>query len=78
MHNLLLSEYCKLGNFRDSFVSQTPLKDLFAMLKIRDDLPVSVNDSVISPFFSRILFSRNFAYAKFREHKPSRKFPNLQ
>ena len=32
------------------------------------DLPISVNDRVISAF-REILFSRNFAYAKFRENK---------
>ena len=37
-------------------------------------LPITVFDSD----FARILFSRNFAYAKFRDNKPSRKFPNLK
>ena len=35
---------------------------------LRQDLPISINDRVIC-HFARVLFSRNFAYAKFRENK---------
>ena len=48
--------------------------------RLEHDLPTSVNDRAISPFrnFARVLFSRNFAVAKFRENKTSRKILNLQ
>ena len=36
--------------------------------RLRQDLPISINDTVIVPFREG-LFSRNFAYAKFRENK---------
>ena len=39
------------------------------------DLPISVNDRMISHHFARVTFSRKFAYAKI---KPLQKFPNLQ
>ena len=36
--------------------------------RLRQDLPISINHRVILPFREG-LFSRNFAYAKFRENK---------
>ena len=51
---------------------QIALKHIFLAIKIRKkkcDLPIPVNDRVISEIFVRILFSLNFAHAKFRENK---------
>ena len=36
-------------------------------LRLRHDLPISVNDRV-NCYFARVLFSQNFAYAKFRKN----------
>ena len=47
-------------------------------LRLGHDLPISVNDRVISAFLrGRGLFSRNFAYAKFRENKTLAKVSDL-
>ena len=54
---------CKSGNFRENLISRIALKDIGL------DLHISVIDSD----FARILYSRNFAYAKFREIKTSAK-----
>ena len=77
-----LSEYkihnCKSGNFREDFIFADSVKRHICDAKISrlgHDFTISENDS---DFREMILFSRNFAYAKFREYKPSRKFPNLQ
>ena len=42
-------------------------------LPLGHDLPLSVNDRVISPFHE-ILFSRNLAYAKFHKNKTLEKY----
>ena len=36
-------------------------------MRLGHDLPISVNDELFR-FFARIVFSRNFAQAKFREN----------
>ena len=56
--------------------SRMAFKGTFSMLKIPRFTSIR-KDKVLSPF-ARDLFSRNSASAKFRENKPSRKFPNLQ
>ena len=66
--------YCKFENFRENFIlAKRHICDV-KKSRLRHDLPISVNDSD----FARILFSRNFAYAKLWNIKPSLKFPNLQ
>ena len=73
-------DYCRFGNFREDFIFANSITRHISDVKnslIRQDLPKSINVRVILPFREG-LFSRNFAYAKFREIKSSRKFPNLQ
>ena len=70
--------YCKCGNFRENLIFANSVKRHICDVKnsrLCHDLPTWVNDRMILPFREG-LFSRNFAYAKFRENKPSRKFPN--
>ena len=61
-------EYCKFGNFRENFIFENSDKRHICdvkKLRLGYDLPVSVNDRFAQ--IVRISFSRNFAYAKFRE-----------
>ena len=63
--------YCKFGNFRENLIFAYSVKRHICdvkNLRLRYDLPISVNDRVILPF-REDLISRNFAYAKFREYK---------
>ena len=58
------------GNFRGNFIFANSVKRHISDVKNSQpghDLPVSVNGSHLA--ISRVLFSRNFAYAKFRENK---------
>ena len=74
--------YCRFGNFRENFVFANSFKRHISDVKdsrLRQDLPISINDRVILPFRVGFIFpklricevslSRNFAYAKFRENK---------
>ena len=64
--------YFKFGNFRENFIFANSVKRHICDVKnsqLEYGLPVSGNERVISPFRE---------CAKFRENKPSRKFPNLQ
>ena len=77
--------YCKSGIFCENFIFTNRVKRHTCICDARKlwlghDLPISVNDRVISHFSisQGFYFSRNFAYAKFHENKPSRKFLNLQ
>ena len=66
-----LYAFCKFGNFRENSIFANGVERHICDVKNsrqRHDLPISVNDRVISPFHEG-LFSRNFAYAKFRENK---------
>ena len=45
--------------------------------RLSHDLPMSINERV-NCYFARVKFSRNFAYAKFRENISLTKIPNLQ
>ena len=63
--------YWRFGNFRKNFIFANSIKRHitdFKNSRLRQDLPISINDRVILPFREG-LFSRNFAYAKFRENK---------
>ena len=71
--------YCKSGNFRENFIFANSFKRHIREAKnsrLRHDLHMSVNDRVISAF-TRILFSRNFAYAKFCENKTLAKISEI-
>ena len=46
------------------------------ILQIGHDLPISINDILISPFREDFIFMK-LAYAKFRKNKTLAKFPNL-
>ena len=62
---------CKFGTFRDNFIFANSVKTHICDVENSRqgrDLPLSVNDRVISPIREDI-FSRNFTQAKFRENK---------
>ena len=64
-----LRDTVKFGTFRENFIFMKSVKRHIYDVKnsrLGHDLPTSVND--ISPFREG-LFSRNFAYAKFRKNK---------
>ena len=68
-----MAEYFTFGNFGENFIFANSAKRLIFHAKnsrIGHNLPVSVNGTVLSSFCE--------AFLKFRENKPSRKFPNLQ
>ena len=59
------------GNFRENFIFANSIKRHISderNSRLRQDLPISINDRVILPFREGFI-SRNFAYAKFRENK---------
>ena len=61
-----------VGNFRDNFIfANNEKRHIWDVIKSRlwHDLPISVNDKMISPFREDYIFTKL---------KPSRKFPNLQ
>ena len=67
----ILLTYCKFGNFHENFIFENGHKIHICDIKksrLWHDLPISVNDRVISPFRADFI-SRTFAYAKFRENK---------
>ena len=60
--------YCKFGNFSENliFAKSVKIHIKFVTLKfstVGHDLTISEDDRVISPF-PKVLFSRNFAFAK--------------
>ena len=70
------SDYCIFRNFGENFIFANSVKIHICDVKnsrLRHDLPTSVNDRVILPFFVRVIFPRNFAY-KFGENKTHKKF----
>ena len=63
--------YCKFGNFRENFIFAKNVKRQKSDTqnsRLRHDLHVLVN-SRLNLLFREGFFSRNFAYAKFRENK---------
>ena len=54
--------YWLFGNVRENFVSAKSIKSIFAKLKknatIRHDLPISVNNRVISQFCEDFVFTK--------------------
>ena len=72
-----MSAYCKFGNFCEIFIFPNNIKSQIYDAKISrlwHDLPISVNDRVISPFREDFIFMR---YAKFRENEPLTKISKL-
>ena len=70
----LIIVYCKFRNFRENFIFANSVKRDICDIKnsrLRHDLPISVNDEVISRGFY-------FHETSFPNIKPSQKFPNLQ
>ena len=71
--------YCESVNVRENIIFANGVERHICDVqnsRLGHNLPVSVNDRMISPFREDCI-SRNFAFAKFRENKPSRKFPYL-
>ena len=61
--------YCKSGNFRENFIFANSVKRHICdakNLRLGHDLPISVNDRVISPFREDFIFTK---LAKFRKNK---------
>ena len=53
--------YCKSGNFRENFIFTNSVKRHICDAKnsrLGHDLPVSVNDRVISPFLEDLIFTK--------------------
>ena len=60
--------YCRFGNFRYNFIFLNGVKDIFAVLKIRDKGIIYLYQSQQSDLA--------ISQGLFRENKPSQKFPN--
>ena len=63
---MLHMKYCKFGNFRENFIFANSVKRHICDVKnsrLRHDIPISVNDRVISPF------REDFVFTKLRENK---------
>ena len=59
--------YCRLGNFREKFIFANSIKRHISDVKssrLRQDLPISINDRVILPLRVGFIFPK-----KFRENK---------
>ena len=70
------TEYCSFGNFRGNFVFAKSIIIHISVVKnsrLRQDLPISINDRVILPFREG-LFSRNFACEVSRKLSPRENF----
>ena len=68
----LMDRYCRFEYFHENFIFANSIKRHISDVKksrLRQDLPISINDRVILPF------REGFIFAKI---KSSRKFPNLQ
>ena len=66
---MIMRMYCESGNFRESLIfANSDLRHICDNSRLGLDLPILVNGSDLA-IFARILFSQNFAYAKFRENK---------
>ena len=66
-------QYCNFGIFRENFILAYSVKTHICNVENSQkgrDLPISVNDRVISPIREDFIFTKlNFVYAKFRENK---------
>ena len=64
--------YCRFGNFRESFIFANCIKRHISDVKksrLRQDLPISINDRVILPFREGFKFRENKVLAKISEFK---------
>ena len=69
--------YCKIRNFRDNFIFANSVKTHICDVRFSGqerDLPLSVNERVISPICEGFIFMKR----SFTKINPSRKFPKLQ
>ena len=66
-------KYCRFGNFRENFIFANSNKRHISDVKnsrLRQDLPISINERVILPFREGFIFTKlRIAYAKFHENK---------
>ena len=63
--------YCRFGNFRENFIFANSITRLISGVensRLRQDLPISINERVILPFRESFIFTK-LRYAKFRENK---------
>ena len=70
--------YCKFENFRENFIFANGVKRHICdvkNLRQRQDLPISVNHRVISPFHEGF-FHETSHMRSFNKIKPSQKYPN--
>ena len=73
-------KYCRFKNFRDNFIFANCIKRHYSDVKnsrLRQDLPISINDRVILPFREGFIFTK-LRMRSFAKIKSSRKFQNLQ
>ena len=57
----LIVIYCRFGNFRENFIFANSIKRHISDVKksrIRQDLPLSINDRVILPFREGFIFTK--------------------
>ena len=70
-------DYCKFGNFRENFIFANSVKthicDVKKLQKWRD-LPISVNERVISPIREGFIFYETSHMRSFAKIKPSQNF----
>ena len=61
MHSGDKFEYCLFGNFRENFIFANSIKRHISDVKksrIKQDLPLSINDRVILPFREGFIFTK--------------------
>ena len=74
---LSLSYHCRFGYFRENFILVNSIKRHISDVKISrlmQDLPISINERVISPFREGFIFICEVS----QKIKSTRKFPDLQ
>ena len=79
----VIEQYCRFGNFRENLIFAKSIKIHISVVKnsrLRQDLPISVNDRVILPFREGFIFTKlRICYMRsFAKINSSWKFSNLQ
>ena len=77
----LVRRYCGFGNFRENFIFANSIKMHISDVKnsrLRQDLPLSINDRVILPIHEGFYFHKTSLMPSFAKIKSSRIFSNLQ
>ena len=74
--------YCKFGNFREHFIFANSAKRHICDVKesrLWHDLPISVNDRMISPYREDFIFTKMRSFAKInpRENFANLEYPNI-